>query len=202
MPEAMKTLAVLILGLSLSACASASLPGSEAEPAPPRPQPEVADTLNARLADATARELAHLSRFDPDALDTVQDELRVLAAALAGRAVRPNEDAVAMAAQEAPPPPPDLADARSVFHAVHLASYRGPETAAAGWRTLHAMFPDVLDGLSARLESVEIEGRGEFLRLKAGPFDTRNEARAACNAIEAAGAYCALSDFTGEPFPQ
>lgn len=199
----MKTLAVLILGLSLSACASVSLPGSEAEPAPPPPQPEVADTLNARLADATARELAHLSRFDPEALDTVQGELRVLAAALAGRAVRPNEDASAMASPEVPPPPPpDLAEARSVFHAVHLASYRGHETAAAGWETLHAMFPDVLDGLSARLESVEIEGRGEFLRLKAGPFDTRDEARAACNAIEAAGAYCALSDFTGELFPQ
>jgi len=194
----MKTLAVLILGLSLSACASLDFAQADPDLAPP-PEPDVADTLNARLADATARELSHLSRFDPQALDSVQGELRTLAAALAGRAVRPNEDPAAMAAPENPLPPPDLPEARSVFHAVHLASYRGAETAEAGWETLHAMFPDVLDGLSARLESVEIEGRGEFLRLKAGPFDTREAARSACRAIEAAGAYCAIADFTGEP---
>ena len=182
----------LAAACALSACAAS--PGPEAGLIEPR----VADTRQARLADATARELAHMARFDPQGLQTVQPELRALAAALAGRDLRPGEEAIpAPAAPPAPPPAPDMSAAPSLLHAVHLASYRREATARAGWDTLLALHPDRLTGLEARLEPVDLGERGLYLRLKAGPFDSAAEARGVCAAIAASGAYCQPDDFTG-----
>jgi hypothetical protein len=86
------------------------------------------------------------------------------------------------------------------MHAVHLASYRLESNAEAGWATLQAMFPDALGGKTPRLEAVNLGERGDYLRLKAGPFDSRAEARSACALIQSAGAFCQTGDYTGAPF--
>lgn len=93
---------------------------------------------------------------------------------------------------------PDMTGARSLFHAIHIASYRREATAQSGWQTLSAMFPEALDGLEPRVEGVDIPGQGYFLRLKAGPFNSAGAAEAACAPFRAAGVWCAPVDFTGE----
>lgn len=179
-----------LLLLPLAGCATLSSAETEAVDV------AIAPTANARLADATARELAHLARFDPQQIEEVGPELRALAAALTARGDGPDPAAMPAAAEPAAPPA-DMIDAPSLQHGVHIASYRLAHNAVAGWQTLQAQYPTLAD-LQARVEAREIEGRGTFLRLKAGPFDNAGAARQLCADIEAAGGYCMAGDFTGQ----
>ncbi|MEQ1929842.1 MAG: SPOR domain-containing protein [Parvularculaceae bacterium] len=86
----------------------------------------------------------------------------------------------------------------SVLFGVHLASYRHAEEAKAGWVKLQRDYPDALGLLEPRLERVEIEGRGAFLRLIGGGFASEEKAAALCAALKALGAYCAVAGFEGE----
>ena len=197
----MKILPVLIFALVLPACATTGSSGTDTADSP---QARVADTQPARLADATARELAHLARFEPQTLERVYPELRALAAALVGvSAETENGEAVEMPMSDtvpalpAPAVPPPATEARSLLHAVHLASYRREDMAVRGWEELREAHA-VLRDLDARLELAHIPEQGNFLRLKAGPFDSADQARALCRSLEAVGQYCRAVDFTGQ----
>ncbi len=54
--------------------------------------------------------------------------------------------------------------------------------------------------MQARTELVHLE-QGDFLRLKAGPFDTRADAQALCAQAQAAGLWCQTTHFTGAALP-
>ncbi|MHA6289489.1 SPOR domain-containing protein [Maricaulis sp. CAU 1757] len=192
----MKFLPVFISLLAVTACASAP----DAQPSNPYALPLSAPPTaqmdrEARLAMLTGRELMRLAQEDPLALDQVEAELVALSLALAGAPVAEPQSAARNGA-EWPEAPTALETAPSVMHAVHLASYRSEAMAAAGWLALQARF-EGLAGLEPRLEAADLAERGRFLRLKAGPFDSREEARRACVVIEAAGEYCRAVDFTG-----
>ena len=92
----------------------------------------------------------------------------------------------------------DLTQARSVLNAVHIASYRNRDNAVAGWAELVAKHSS-LSRLDARLVEADLQERGLYLRLKAGPFDTPEAAQALCVDIRAQGLWCAPTDFTGQP---
>ena len=196
----MKSLPVFLLALGLAGCVTS---GPAPDMSPAQAQARVAPTDSARLADATSRELAHLARFDPDTLDTVYPELRALAAALVGAsASAAGGDAVTLpvtetAAPARPAAAPPAIPGVSLLHAVHLASYRREDMAQRGWQELQASHP-VLAGLDARLELAHIPDQGDFLRLKAGPFDTAAEAQSVCRQLQAGGQYCRANDYTGE----
>jgi len=204
----MRILPAILIAAAASACATTgSQPGPEAPAGA-----AVADTQPARLADATARELAHLARFEPETLDRVYPELRALAAALVGvDAAAPGEGAALPAPAASGGPshdlagPPDMSGGASLMHAVHLASYRREAMARRGWEELQANHP-VLADLDARLELAHIPGQGDFLRLKAGPFDSGAAALEACGALRPSGQYCQAADFTGrtlgDPAPE
>lgn len=173
---------IILLGLSLTACVTTRQPPASPESA------AVADTASARMAARLAADLDQRSRHDPASLDRVEDEMRTLALRLAA----PPEPA-----PEPDPLAPDPEGGVSLFHAIHLASYRNEVHAASGWLSLQALFPDLLASRTARIEDADLGSRGVFLRLKAGPFDTETLARSACQQIEAAGGWCAVTDFTG-----
>jgi len=155
-------------------------------------QPTVAPTQSAALAERTSVELAHLARFDPDRLAGVDAELQALAGVLF-----PPDPVPAEVEDVAPPAPPvDIMNAPSLRHGVHLASYRIEDNAISGWRELAEAHTE-LAALEARLERRNIEGRGEFLRLKAGPFDTRRDAAALCASLLDHDIYCMPVDFSG-----
>jgi len=82
---------------------------------------------------------------------------------------------------------------------VHLASYRSVEDAARGWRQLLTRYPDRLGALKGAIAQVEIEGRGLFYRLKAGPFAEFGEAETLCTVLRGDGITCSVMDFTGSP---
>ena len=197
----MERLTVFLATLALCGCAST---GAVTPETGHEPDVAIAPTRNAELADAMSRELAHLARFDPDAVEQVAPELRALANAILAL----NEPGEApdlpagpvRAPIDLPPPPADMVDAPSLQHAVHLASYRGVETARRGWDELVFAHGDVLAQLEPRLSEADIPGQGIYLRLKAGPFDNVVEARAVCEQLASnSGQYCVVVDFSGRP---
>jgi hypothetical protein len=190
------------IALSISACLLAGC-STTTSPDVSFPEPMVAETRTAQLADATARELAHLARFEPDLLEEVGPELRALAMALVVNANMPAPDGPTHTDPSAlPPPPMDMAEATSLRHGIHLASYRVLENAHSGWAELQARHGDVLGSLHARLETTHLDGRGTYLRLKAGPFDNARDAAQACRAIQASEEYCMPVDFSGQPLAE
>ncbi|RMD89706.1 MAG: hypothetical protein D6807_03190 [Alphaproteobacteria bacterium] len=83
---------------------------------------------------------------------------------------------------------------------VHLASYRDAEKARAGWQVLLDTYPELLKGLAPRLEPFDLGTLGgRYLRLVAGPFADVAPARERCEALRAAGAFCQVAAFRGEP---
>ncbi|WP_417470371.1 hypothetical protein [Maricaulis sp.] len=187
----------LLAGASvLGGCATTRTdPGSQAAAA----LPPVAETQDARIADLVARELDRRARHDAASLADVSPELRALAQALAGPAPEPAVAGDGARGGMLPPAPAEMLDAPSLWHGIHLASYRIHANAISGWAELQARFPAVLADREARLAAVTLPGRGDFLRLEAGPYDSLAEAREACMAIERAGAYCMPVEFAGQP---
>ena len=191
----MKRIAISASLLGLAGCMTTS-----GEPAQ-HPQPSIAPTESAALAERTAVELAHLARFDPERLEEVGAELGALANALfyAENAATASDDPVPAPSLSAPPA--ELLDAPSLRHGVHLASYRLESNARSGWQELVRGNPE-LTGLQARVERRLIDERGEFLRLKAGPFDSRDQASALCQQLQAREHYCMPVDFSGDALPE
>ncbi|TDQ84020.1 hypothetical protein A8950_0566 [Dongia mobilis] len=75
--------------------------------------------------------------------------------------------------------------------AIHLASYKGLSAAKRGWKILLGDF-DALDPLSPLYVTVDVPGKGEMVRLYATAKDSADLGRA-CQALQAKGAYCAVS---------
>lgn len=177
----MKHALLILAALSVSACgATTAAPGS----------PE------AMRAAALAQLLQETAAQDPARIVAADGEMAALEQALLAQAGA--EPAQEPEPAPAPLPAPDLAGARSVLHGVHLTSYRDQAHVAAGWRALQGTLP-VLGGLSARVAPADLGERGVYLRLKAGPFDSRDGAQALCARLQAEGYWCQPVDFTGEP---
>jgi hypothetical protein len=175
--------------LSLTACATT---GPEAGRGGVHPQA-------AALADL----LIETGRSDPERIEAAGAEMAALRAALTPPAPQSAPPAAPSmeTAESLSAPAPDLSGARSVMSAVHLASYRQLEHAAAGWLELRAQHASLLATLEPRLAEADLGERGVFLRLKAGPLDSPEAARALCAQVEAAGQWCAPSDFNGRALP-
>lgn len=176
----MKHALLILAALSVSACgATTAAPGS----------------AEAMRAAALARLLQETAAQDPARIVAADGEMSALEYALLAT---PQAAPQAAAPEPEPLPAPDLTGARSILYGVHLTSYRDAAHVAAGWRALQGTLP-VLDGLSARVAPADLGERGVYLRLKAGPFDSRDGAQALCARLQAEGYWCQPVDFTGEP---
>lgn len=86
----------------------------------------------------------------------------------------------------------------SVLWGVHLASYRKTEEAHVGWRKLQRENPDQLGLLEPRVERIQVQDKGEFLRLIGGGFSSEKKAQALCSSLQGKGMFCAVASFAGE----
>jgi cell division septation protein DedD len=63
---------------------------------------------------------------------------------------------------------------------VQLASLQDPEAAQQEWKRLQGLHPELLGNLAMQTQKVEIEGRGTFYRIQAGPLPSRETADDLC----------------------
>ncbi|MEM9988891.1 MAG: SPOR domain-containing protein [Pseudomonadota bacterium] len=84
-------------------------------------------------------------------------------------------------------------------YAMHLASYHRQSDASNGWKIYQTRHQDILNGLGAVGSDVTVPGKGEFIRLLVGPFPTKTDARAMCDALKSRNEYCAVMRYEGQP---
>jgi general secretion pathway protein D len=152
---------------------------------PPAPREEAAPTLAPPADDQPAETAERPVAPKPAAMSAAEAAFEPTP--LAGGDAEPTEPAPAMT---------------SVFHGVHLGSYRSRDSAAAGWRELRAAFPVEFDALTARIARYDDPTRGSFERLIAGPIHTKEDARRLCRTVEQGGGYCAIMPFDGAPLDE
>lgn len=75
-------------------------------------------------------------------------------------------------------------------YAVQLAALRERAGAETAWQRLQQQYPELLGDLDLLLQSVEIEGRGTFWRVRTGPFTDKAAADALCGKLKAKGQDC------------
>ncbi|WP_375549255.1 SPOR domain-containing protein [Oceanicaulis alexandrii] len=180
----MRLVFIMIATLGLTGCVSLGSPSVET-----RAQPALE---LAQLLEETAA--SH-----PDRVEAASAEIGALRAALLTAHHTSPEPLPAPVQAMSFAPAPDLEGAQSLMYGAHLASYRLLSNAQIGWRQLGVQLP-ALSAAEPRIERVQLD-QGEFLRLKAGPFDSRAEALALCAQAEAAGLWCQATHFTGEALP-
>ena len=103
-----------------------------------------------------------------------------------------HETAHAPPAHPAPAHPtaePAAAGGEGGWH-IHLASYRSAGEADQGWTKFKHTLSAVLGALTPDKATVDIKGKGSFVRLLAGPFTDRATAERACAALAKAHQYC------------
>ncbi|HYE42339.1 MAG TPA: SPOR domain-containing protein, partial [Caulobacteraceae bacterium] len=109
-----------------------------------------------------------------------------VASAVAGR-----EEPVRLQQASAATAAPVRAAASSAVYAAQLASFRTRADAEAAWATLKARHSGLLRGVTPRFEAVDLGAKGTWVRLKAGPLASRDEAVRICRAAGVSDAWCA-----------
>ena len=92
-------------------------------------------------------------------------------------------------------PAPDLAPEAQpdpTAYGIHLASFGSEANARKSWTQLQARHPDLLDGKTLALRSVDLGDRGVFVRVIAVPYTDSAAARAVCRDLERRAQYCAV----------
>lgn len=184
----LRNVLIPMLAVLASACATTGGPDNVAM----HPAPQVADHPDARLAIAIAAELEARS-VTGAGLSQARPEMEALAAALWSRDIAGSDAANEPEPEEVIPP------GTSLLYGVHIASYRSLDHAGQGWATMLGAMPDILTGLEPRVEEADLGERGIYLRLKAGPFLSPDEAQTACRSLTERAIYCQVMPFTGRP---
>ena len=73
---------------------------------------------------------------------------------------------------------------------VQIAALRDENRAEATWATITQRHPDIFSGAQKRIQRADLGARGIFYRLRAGAFETRDQANAFCEAIKSSGNDC------------
>ena len=81
---------------------------------------------------------------------------------------------------------------------IHLASFKKIELARNSWQEILNKHSDLLLGLDYRISSTIIKNKGEYFRLKAGPFMNKKTATETCRLLKEKKAYCIVTNFNGE----
>ena len=104
---------------------------------------------------------------------------------------RPAPPAPAAPAAPAPPAlqPPTSSPPPGPFR-IQLGAVRDKASAQREWRRLRQKNQDILGGLQLFLQQVNIEGKGVFHRIQAGPLQERVLAELACDQLIARKAAC------------
>lgn len=173
---------------SATAAATAPPPPVDGEVASPQPPPRdnLAPSVDIDDAAATPAPQEEATRFPPPAgIGEVIPTTPVDGVAAVRAADAPTPSSQAPSATLRPGLPP-----KGPIYTVQLASVGTARHIGREWQRLQQALPDVLRGLSLRIEQAEVDGVGRVYRLRTGAFAGYSEAHTFCGRVEARGASC------------
>jgi TPR repeat protein len=139
------------------------------------------------LGHGVGQDLSQAEQWYREAAEQGHDRAAEALARLDASGVVPTPEAVR---EEGAPEPQPRPAAAVPTYVVHLASYREVEDADRGWSELMERHGDLMEGLELSINRIEIEGKGTFLRVQAGPFASPEAAAELCEKLSARGTYC------------
>ena len=167
---------------------------AEAAPKPKAAQPDAATPAPAKQEAASAPATPTPKSLQSDAPAPAKQQA---AKAETPSPQEPKAPAPEPRAAETAPPkvaakPPATQAAKAVEGGflIHLASYKSPDKAAAGWDGLRRAFPDQLGKRTPVFRQVDLADQGTFHRLLAGDFASRDAAESLCDQLKAKKQYC------------
>jgi cell division septation protein DedD len=89
-----------------------------------------------------------------------------------------------------PPAPAATASATAGAYVVQIASYRDMPSAQDYYSKFTDKFSDVASGLSANYQTADIPGKGTYIRVRVGPFSTKEDANSLCNTLKERSQSC------------
>ena len=84
---------------------------------------------------------------------------------------------------------------RAGAYGVHVLSFRRALNLESGKRNMLSKFPDLLGDKVFRSRRVEMPGKGVYLRLHVGPWESKDQAAAVCGRLKKAWGYCEVVKF-------
>ncbi len=93
------------------------------------------------------------------------------------------------------PTAPAAVAAAGPRYAIQLLATKSEAAGEAAWTQIVSKHGTQLDGLSLDLQTVTLQGRGTFVRVRAGPIAERNVAAERCSQLSAAGQDCLVVRF-------
>ena len=76
--------------------------------------------------------------------------------------------------------------------AAHLSSVRDRDGAETEWKALLGQYPDLLDGKTLSVTTIEVADQGTFYRVMAGTFDEFEAAERFCGQLQESEQYCVV----------
>ena len=84
------------------------------------------------------------------------------------------------------------ADPAAGGYAIHLVSLANQESVDGSWAELQGSFPDILAGKDLEVRQIDLDDRGIFYRIHAGPFAASAKAETTCEELRSLQQYCAV----------
>lgn len=142
----------------------------EAQPEAPQTEDSEQQTTEAAGTDATAVKAPEIA--EPALTDAQK--------ALAAAQNRSDEPGAPTKTAPAKTPPSNAAAPSSGAFRIQLASVREESGAVSEWKRLSSKNKDLLGNLEMSVQRIDIEGKGVFYRLQAGPLDDAATAEKLC----------------------
>jgi sporulation related protein len=79
------------------------------------------------------------------------------------------------------------------IYRVQLAAFRSRDAATKQWIALQKKHAELLGNLPHKIQTVKIEGKGQFFRLQAGQFEDRMQALDLCNKLKSEKQDCLIA---------
>ncbi len=98
-------------------------------------------------------------------------------------------------AKPKPSTPAATVASSSPQYAIQLLATKSAEAGREAWAQISSKHSNQLGGLSLDLQTVTLQGRGKFVRVRAGPIDGKQVAINRCKALSSAGQDCLVVKF-------
>ena len=171
----------------VSATPKTTQPNTTAEAPAEAGATETADAPQATEADGNAEPAVKAPEITAPELT---DAEKAVAAAENRTAEAPAKEQAS--AEPAPAPQTTAASPASGAFRVQLASVREESGAAAEWKRLSSKNKDLLGNLEMFVQRIEIEGKGVFYRLQAGPLGDSGAAERLCADLKERNVGCLI----------
>jgi hypothetical protein len=173
---------------------SSDVPGSTLLSAPPAPEPPARASTEPNKAVQSQKSAKPKDSLTPP---TSASDTAAAPAKTRSQPVTPTQTKIATAPAGESSPPQSERPASGGGFQLQLFSSRSEDDAKGAWVRLRDKNADLLGSMAPSVARVNLDNRGTFYRLRAGPIASETKARSICNSLSGRGVSCLVVRSSG-----